>query len=199
MNIFVTGTDTDVGKTTVSAWICSNIKTKYLKLIQTGDDSDAATVKKYAPDTEMLPEVYKLRAPLSAYDAARLENKTLDVDRLQIDLDRAVIEGAGGVFVPIADNFLMIDAIKGTNSQALVVARSKLGMINHILLTIYVLKSKNIPMLGIVVSGNLDENIKETIEHFSGEKILAVLPENIDLSHFFETIPVPQQILEILS
>lgn len=199
MNIFITGTDTDAGKTTVSAWICSKIKTRYQKLIQTGDESDADTVKIFAPETDIIPEIYKLKAPLSAYDAAKLEKKFIDVQKIATTLDKSVIEGAGGLFVPIADNFLMIDAIKQTNSQVLIVARSKLGMINHILLTVYALHSQKLPILGIVICGNIDKNIKETIEYFSNEKILEVLPESENLSQMFRKAPLPPQILEILT
>lgn len=198
MNLFVTGTDTDVGKTTVSAWICSKIRTKYWKLIQTGGDSDAGTVKDFAPFTEIIPEIYKLQAPLSAYDAAKLEDALIDVAKFQIHQDKTVIEGAGGVLVPIADNFLIIDAIKQTNSCALVVARAKLGMINHILLTIEALKNRKIPTIGIVVCGNIEESIKKTIERFSGEKIIANLRDCNDLKILFEVTPLPQNILRIL-
>lgn len=198
MNIFITGTDTDSGKTTVSAWICSKIKTKYQKLIQTGADSDASTVRKFAPQTEIFPEIYKLQAPLSAYDAAKLENKAIDIEKFQLNLNNSVIEGSGGVFVPIADNFLMLDAIKLTKSKALVVVRSKLGMINHILLTIFALRTKSIPILGIVICGNIDKHITETIVHFSKEKILAILPESNNLQQLFENTPLPKEISEIL-
>ena len=198
MNIFITGTDTDAGKTTVSAWICSKIKTKYWKLIQTGNDSDAATIKNFAPDTEIIPEIYKLNAPLSAYDAAKIENVIIDVEKFQTDQNKIVIEGAGGLFVPIADNFLMIDTIKSTNSTALLVTRSKLGMINHVLLSVFALKNRKIPIIGIIVCGNIEENIKQTIEYFSKEKILAVLPESENPARLFTDTPVPQKILEIL-
>ena len=199
MNIFVTGTDTDAGKTTVSAWICSKIHTKYWKLIQTGNDSDSEVIRKFSPSTEIIPEAYRLKAPLSAYDAANKESVTIDIEKLTTAENRIVIEGAGGVFVPICDNFLMIDAIKGTNSKALVVARSKLGVINHILLTLFALKSKNIPIVGIIISGNIEENIKKTIEKFSGEKILAILPEQqSDLRPLFESTALPSEISEVL-
>ena len=199
MNIFVTGTDTDAGKTTVSAWICSKIRTKYWKLIQTGGDSDSEIIRKFAPNTEIIPEAYKLKAPLSAYDAANKESLAIDIEKLSTKKDKIIIEGAGGVFVPIADGFFMINAIKRTNSMALVVARSKLGVINHILLTIFALKSKNIPIIGIIISGNMEENIKKTIEKFSGEKILSVLPEiRGSFPRLFETTPLPSEILEVL-
>lgn len=199
MNLFVTGTDTDAGKTTVSAWICSNIKTKYWKLIQTGNDSDASTVKKFALNTEIISELYRLKAPLSAYDAAKIENISIDTKKFQTDHDKIVIEGAGGLFVPIADHFLMIDAIQRTNSAALLVTRSKLGMINHVLLSVSALKNRDIPMIGIVVCGKIEENIKRTIEHFSQESILAVLPESENLAQLFANTPVPSKILEVLT
>ena len=199
MNIFVTGTDTDAVKTTVSAWICSKIHTKYWKLIQTGNDSDSEVIRKFAPNTEIIPEAYKLKAPLSAYDAANKESLTIDIDKLTTNENKIVIEGAGGVFVPISDDFLMIDAIKRTNSMSLVAARSKLGVINHILLTISALKSRNIPIIGVVICGNMEENIKQTIEKFSKEKILTILPEHHgDLRPLFESTPLPKEISEIL-
>lgn len=199
MNIFVTGTDTDAGKTTVSAWICSKIHTKYWKLIQTGNDSDSEVIRKFAPNTEIIPEAYKLKAPLSAYDAANKESLAIDIDKLTTNKNKIVIEGAGGVFVPISDDFLMIDAIKRNNSKALVVARSKLGVINHILLTISALKNRNIPIIGVVICGNMEENIKQTIEKSSKEKILAILPEHHgDLGALFESTPLPTEISEIL-
>ncbi|MDE6431866.1 MAG: dethiobiotin synthase [Opitutales bacterium] len=199
MNIFVTGTDTNAGKTTVAAWICSKIRTTYWKLIQTGDTSDFEIIRRFAPGTKILPEAYRLRAPLSAYDAAKKENIVIDVERFRVNFDKVVIEGAGGIFVPITDNFLMIDAMKCTNSQVVIAVRAKLGIINHILLTVSALKANFIPILGIVICGDLTDDIQLTIEHFSSEKILAVLPESENLQEMFNSIPFPQQILKVLS
>ena len=199
MNVFVTGTDTDAGKTTVAAWLCSRIKTTYWKPIQTGDTSDSDVIRNVAPKTEILPNAYRLKAPLSAWDAARSEDIQIDVQRLEINRNRCVIEGAGGVFVPIAENFFMIDIIEKTRSTALVVARSKLGMINHLLLTIFALRNRKIPILGIVICGNIEQNILKTIEHFSDERILKILPETSDLKSLFETTPLPTEIVSVLS
>ncbi len=198
MNVFVTGTDTNVGKTIVSAWICSNVKTKYWKLVQTGSDSDSFTVRRFVKNCEIIPSLYTLRTPLSVYDAAKIERIEIDIGKFNTRFDKIVIEGAGGVLVPIAHDFLMIDAIKYTNSAALVVVRSKLGMINHVLLTINALKSRQIRIIGIIVVGSIEKNIKETIESFSGTKILSVLPETDDLEKLFATTPLPNEILEIL-
>lgn len=199
MNLFVTGTDTDVGKTVISAWICSKLNTSYLKLIQTGEDSDSSTVRRFAPKCEILNEIYNLSPPLSAYNAAQIEGVHIDTNKFFLDIDKTVIEGAGGVFVPIAENFLMIDAIKRTNSAALVVVRSRLGMINHTLLTVHALKTRQIDVIGIVVVGNVDEEIKTTIERFSVTKVLAVLPETNDLVKLLADTPLPHEILEVLT
>ena len=164
MNIFIAGADTDAGKTTVASWICSKTGAPYWKLIQTGDTSDSENVRKFSPNSKIFPEVYKFLAPLSAYDAAKKQNQAIDSFKFKINTAKTVIEGSGGVFVPIAENFLMIDAIKFTNSQVIVVARSKLGMINHILLTISALKSRFIPILGIIVCGDLDKDVINTIQ-----------------------------------
>ena len=199
MNLFITGTDTDVGKTTVSAWICSKIRTTYWKPIQTGSDADADVIQKFAPQTEILPNAYRLKAPLSAWDAARFEQRTIDVQKLRTDRDKILIEGAGGLLVPIAENFFMRDVIEQTHATALVVARSKLGMINHVLLTIFALHQRKIPVLGIAICGDVERNIRETIEHFSKVHILAVLPETNDLKALFGQTPLPSEILKVLS
>lgn len=199
MNVFVTGTDTDAGKTTVSAWICSKVQTTYWKIVQTGSCSDSDIIRKFAPNTEILPEACRLRAPLSAYDAAKEEHVAIDVCKFRTNRDKIVIEGSGGLLVPIADQFLMIDAIQSTHSQVVLVSRAKMGMINHLLLTISALRSRFIPILGLVICGNLDKNIQATIEHFSHEKILTILPETDNLEQVFKETPLPHSILEALS
>ena len=199
MNLFITGTDTDAGKTTVSAWICSKIKTTYWKPIQTGNDVDSDVIQKFAPQTKILPNAYRLKAPLSAWDAAYLEQATIDVQKLQTDRDKMLIEGAGGLLVPIAENFFMLDVIEQTHATALVVARSKLGIINHVLLTIFALHHRNIPVCGIVICGDIEKNIRETIEHFSKVRILAILPETNDLAALFDKTPLPSEITRVLS
>ncbi|MDR3046469.1 MAG: dethiobiotin synthase, partial [Bacteroidales bacterium] len=95
MNIFVTGTDTDVGKTVVSAWICRQVNARYWKPLQTGcaEDSDKQTVKTLSPQTELVSEIYRLKAPLSPYDAAQLEGLEIDINKiLETVPDKSVIE-----------------------------------------------------------------------------------------------------------
>lgn len=187
MNIFVTGTDTDIGKTITSAWICKNTAASYFKPIQTGDDSDANTIIQFSPTTHIIPNAYRLKAPLSVYDAAHLEGIDIDVDTIkrQCPPNNTVIEGAGGALVPITKNIMMADLINFLNAKALIVAKSKLGFLNHIFLTIEVLRARNIDILGIILNGNT--TLIDTIEHFSRCKVLATLTDLTAISN--EPIP----------
>ena len=195
MNIFITGTDTDVGKTITSAWICKNTSASYFKPIQTGDDSDADTVIRFSPQTQIIPNAYKLKAPLSAYDAARLEGVDIDIDTIkrQCPQNNTVIEGAGGALVPITKNIMMADLIGLLNAKALIVAKSKLGFLNHIFLTVEVLRSRNVDILGIILNGKT--TLINTVEHFSKCKVLATLADLNSIS----SEPIPPSIQSALT
>ena len=95
MRLFVTGTDTDVGKTVVSSWICMHTGAAYWKPIQTGNDSDSGVIQKYSTATVVIPEVYRLAAPLSPYNAAHCEGLEIDSHKLICHSNHVVIEGAG--------------------------------------------------------------------------------------------------------
>ena len=194
MNIFVTGTDTGIGKTTVSAWICAKTNAMYWKPIQTGDDSDSDTVYKFAPKSIILQNAYHLKAPLSAYDAARIENVNIDINQIikQCPQNRCVIEGAGGALVPITADTMMADLILPLKAKALIVAKSQLGFLNHIFMTVEVLKQRNIPIIGIVLNGETE--LIETIEQFSQCRVIAVLKDLNDMT----LLPIPNEILEQL-
>jgi dethiobiotin synthase len=200
MNIFITGTDTDVGKTTISAWLCMHTGVNYWKPIQTGSDVDGDVIRKFSPHTEIMEEVYKLKTPLSPYDAAKLENVEIDKNLFVKNLQNTVIEGAGGAFVPIAKNFLMVDLMKTCASEILVliVAKSRLGMINHLLMTVKVLEYYGLNILGIIINGKVENGVKCTIEEFSKSKVLAVIPHSNHLHRTLESTRVPSEILEVL-
>ncbi|MDR0742479.1 MAG: dethiobiotin synthase [Puniceicoccales bacterium] len=197
MNIFVTGTDTDVGKTTVAAWICQQVKVAYWKPIQTGNVRDSETVKILSPHTKIIDEAYRFSAPLSPYDAAKIDNISIDEKLLKRRINSTVIEGAGGILVPIKVGFCMADLVKLYNAKTIVVARSKLGVINHILMTMEVLKTRNIDILGIIINGQMETNIGQTIELFSGSKILAHIPHGNDLNGMLRSIRIPSEISEV--
>jgi dethiobiotin synthase len=198
MNIFVTGTDTDVGKTVVSSWLCMHTQASYWKPIQTGGNLDQVVITKFSPSTKIIPEVYILKAPLSPFDAAKKEHVSIGENALTLTVDKTVIEGAGGALVPIKENFYMADLVKLYRAKAIIVARSKLGVINHALMTGEVLKNRGIDVLGIVINGLLEDNIKQTIEYFSRLKILAVIPESNTLADTLRAMAVPSEISEVL-
>jgi dethiobiotin synthase len=198
VNIFVTGTDTDVGKTAVSSWICMHTNADYWKPIQTGNDSDKNVIARFSPHTRIIPEAYKLAAPLSPYDSANLEEVKIEIEVLKKNLRNTIVEGAGGALVPIAKNFCMADLIKTIEAKALIVAKSKLGTINHILMTAEILRARKIDIIGIIINGEMEDYIKATIEEFSKTKILAVIPRSDNLAETLRGIKLPSEIWEAL-
>lgn len=176
MKVFVTGTDTEVGKTLVCRWICANTGFPYWKPIQSG--SMASVDSNSLRDiTKVYPEIYSFKAFETPYLAAKLENTQIDLTRIKLpDSKHLVIEGAGGVFVNLNESEFIIDLIKMLHCSVLVVARSGLGTINHTLLTIRALKEFEIPILGIILNGLPHEENKLAIERHTGVPVLAQLP-----------------------
>lgn len=178
MQIFVTGTDTDVGKTIVSSWICLHTKADYFKPIQAGFDNgtDSETVSALA-GVSVHPETYLLTTPCSPHLAAEKEGLVIDIHRIQKpQTEKLVVEGAGGVMVPIHQNCLMRDLIKFLDMPALVVSSTRLGTINHTLLTLHALRDLNIPILGVVMTGDDPLDNARAIESYGDVEILAHLP-----------------------
>lgn len=179
---FVTGTDTDVGKTIVSALLTQQLDGFYWKPVQSGiiDIEDKETVQKIgniAPE-RVLPCAYELREPLSPHEAARRDGVKIDLAKIikpQVNAP-LVIEGAGGVFVPLNDHDLMIDLIKQMDCEVIVVARSGLGTINHTMLTLHALQNYKIPVKGVVLNGSLNPDNKNAIEQFGKVRILGEIP-----------------------
>jgi dethiobiotin synthase len=192
--IFVTGTDTGIGKTIVSAaLICAlrgREKVCYWKPIQTGieEDNDTETVRKLAncSDEEIFDKGFRLEKPLSPHLSARLANVEISVENV-LDLVEAderfwIVEGAGGVLVPLNERELMIDLIKALDLPVLIVARAGLGTINHTLLTLEALRARDLEIFGVIMNGARDEENRTAIEHFGNVRVLAQMPkfEKID-------------------
>lgn len=179
MQIFVTGTGTNIGKTLVSSWLCLHSRYKYFKPIQTGniEGTDSDFVSKIA-NVEIIPEIYSYKAPLSPHLASQLEGEIIDFNQISLPSNdnNIIIEGAGGIFVPINNQFLMIDLIKKLNLPVIIAASSLLGTINHSLMTISILKQYDIKILGVICSGPLNQDNYDAIEHFGKVKILATIP-----------------------
>jgi dethiobiotin synthetase/malonyl-CoA O-methyltransferase len=176
--VFVTGTDTHVGKTITSAWLCQHWQAQYWKPIQSGLDgpTDRSVVATLA-QVNTHPEAALLRAPLSPHLAAARENKTLSLAQFTLPAaPRLVVEGAGGCCVPINMQHTMLHLMQHLGLPALLVARSSLGTINHSLLSIQALHAAHIPVLGVIVVGPHNFDNCAAIEHFGKVPILAELP-----------------------
>jgi len=176
--IFVTGTDTGVGKTVVSAWLARNWEALYWKPIQTGaaEDNDSVSVARLAPEIPIHPPAVELQAPLSPQEAAKRERRRIDLSSLALPDPGGrplVVEGAGGVMVPINETALMVDLIARLGLPVLLVARSGLGTINHTLMTLEVLRRRRLPILGVVMNGQRNPGNRQAIEHFGAVPVLA--------------------------
>lgn len=184
MSYFVTGTDTDVGKTLVSSWLALHSGYSYYKPIQTGVNCGT--------DTEFLlslgvsniyEESYKFAEPLSPHLAAKLEGKKIDLASINIpDCDTLIVEGAGGVFVPINDRHFILDVMKKFALPVIIVTRSGLGTINHTLLTITAIQSMGLEIAGVVMNGDYNEENLCAIEYYAGIKVLANIPKLTSVS-----------------
>jgi len=177
--IFITGTDTDVGKTIISALLVLGLGARYWKPIQSGTEepTDAQKIQKMTGLEEeyFLPETYMLKAPLSPHLAARLERVTIDLNEIVLpDIEGPlIVEGAGGVMVPINDRHFMLDLIQKLSLPVLIVARSTLGTINHTLLTVDKLRQAGLEILGVVLNGPQNSGNKEAIEKYGRVNVLA--------------------------
>lgn len=159
MKIFVTGISTDVGKTIASSIIVESLEADYWKPIQAGDldNSDSHKIKSKISNlkSKIFENSYQLNTPASPHLAAELDGVVIDLEKIQepVTQNHLVIEGAGGLFVPLNDTDTIADLIR-TDYKVIVVSRHYLGSINHTLLTIEALKQRNIDIAGIVFNGN---------------------------------------------
>ena len=177
MKLFITGISTDVGKTIASAIIVEALQADYWKPIQAGDldNSDSHKIKRYiSNDKAVIHEnSYKLNTPASPHLAAELDGITIDLKQIKEPKtqNHLVIEGAGGLFVPINDTDCVIDLIQ-KDYKGIVVSRHYLGSINHTLLTIEALKNKKINIAGIIFSGEENKSSESIILNKTGVKCI---------------------------
>lgn len=180
--IVVTGTDTGIGKTVFAAALTGALGGNYWKPIQAGldDGSDSARVAELAgvPPEHILPEAYRLNTPCSPHRAAEIDGVTIDPDRLTPPATERplVIEGAGGVLVPVTRDLLYADLFARWRFPVVLVARTALGTINHSLLSIEALRSRGVAMIGIAFVGDPVEDSEATISAMGGVKRLGRLP-----------------------
>jgi len=177
---FVTGTDTDVGKTVVSAWLVAQLGANYWKPVQAGNhpETDSEIVRRLtevAAD-RILPEAYVLPEPIAPHEAARRAGVSIDMQKLIPPAsDRPlVVEGAGGLMVPLTDTAFVIDLADQLELPVILVARSTLGTINHTLLSIEAIRRRGIPLAGVVV--NETPHNRAAIERYGQVEIIAEIP-----------------------
>lgn len=181
MRFFVTGTDTDVGKTVACAWLMLHTGARYWKPVQAGlDETDEATVRRLtgAGDDRIAPTRYSLPEPLSPHEAARRAGIAIDIDSLHAPGGDAplVVEGAGGVLVPLNDEALVIDLIEQLRLPVILVCRTTLGTINHTLLSLKVLRARNIHVAGAILSGPDVPHNRAAIESYGRVRIVGHIP-----------------------
>ena len=201
MKIFITGTDTNVGKTLISSWIALHTGFAYFKPIQTGtnEGSDSLEVQKQS-NAKIYPEVYSYRDPLSPHLAAMIENNVIDMNKIVLPrASHLIIEGAGGVLVPMNGKYLMVELIKKLDAPVILVARTTLGTINHTLLSLEALRSRNIQVLGVIMNGEKNLQNSKAIEFYGRTSVLADFPklDNVSMSTL-QRVALSQQLKQIL-
>lgn len=176
--IFVTGIGTGVGKTVVSAVLVQALKADYWKPIQTGMEfgTDSERIKLLSNNEKSVfhPERYCFKAPIAPHASAKAENTYIDLDCINLPEtnNTLIIEGAGGLLVPLNEKHFMVDLIKKFDAEVVLVVQNYLGSINHTLLTIEAMKNRNLNILGIIISGVESKASEEIILDYSKLKLV---------------------------
>jgi dethiobiotin synthase len=179
---FVTGTDTDVGKTLVSAWLMTHLDAVYWKPVQAGaePETDSITVRRLAEVAadRILPEIYLLPDAMAPHEAARRAGVTIEMAKLAPPATNRLLiaEGAGGILVPLTGDDYVIDLAAQLQLPILLVARSTLGTINHTLLSIEALRRRGLPLAGVVMNGPETPHNRAAIERYGDVDVIAEIP-----------------------
>lgn len=187
MKLFITGISTDVGKTIASSIIVEALQADYWKPIQAGDldNSDSHKVKSQIsnPKSQIFENSYKLNTPASPHFAAEMDGISIDLKKIiePKTANHLVIEGAGGLLVPLNETDCIIDLIQ-KDYKVIIVSRHYLGSINHTLLTIEALKNRKINIAGIIFNGNENKSTESIILNKTGIKYIG----RIDQEPYFD-------------
>jgi len=181
---FVTGTDTGIGKTVISAMLTRALNATYWKPIQAGleEETDTEFVRRVTefPDSQIEAEQYRLKTPMSPHGAAEIDGVTIELGDFILpdhSTNHLVVEGAGGLLVPINERDMIIDLISFLQLPVVLVARSTLGTLNHTFLSLEALRRRNIPVLGVVMNGPRHQSNYEAIQHYGKIDVLAEIQE----------------------
>lgn len=180
---FITGTDTGVGKTVVSALLCVGLDATYWKPIQTGtsEGTDTETVMRLAqlPRDRTLPESYRFKPPVSPHLAAKWAGARIELRKIKTPAPvqgNLIAEGAGGVLVPLNRTQLMTDLMRHLNLPVLLVVRTSLGTINHTLLSIAALRAARLDVRGVIMVGQPNRDNRDAIEHYGKISVAGTVP-----------------------
>ncbi|WP_345952522.1 dethiobiotin synthase [Mucilaginibacter sp. PAMB04168] len=168
--LFITGIGTDVGKTIVSAILVEKLKADYWKPVQSGDlnNSDTMKVQSFVSNTisKFHPEAYKLTQPYSPHKSASIDGVVIDIYKFQLPetTNQLIIEGAGGLMVPLNNEHYVVDLIEKFGAEVVLVVKHYLGSINHTLLSLELLKQKKIKVRALIFNGEEDEYSESIIK-----------------------------------
>lgn len=182
LRVIVSGTDTGVGKTVFCAALADALGASYWKPVQAGleDETDSEIVQRLGrlPPERVLPERWRLQTPASPHRAAEVDNVAIAPDALEPPaLDGSmVIEGAGGLLVPLTREMLLADVFSRWRLPLILCARTSLGTINHTLLSIEAVRRRAIPLLGVAFIGDENTDTEGTITDFGRVRKLGRLP-----------------------
>ena len=175
MRYVVSGTDTNIGKTVFCAGLAGMLGARYWKPVQAGLPSDSEAVAELS-QVEIVPEAYRLQLAASPHQAAAEEGITIDADSLSPPQGPVVIEGAGGLMVPLNPHMLYIDVFARWKLPLILCARTRLGTINHTLLSIEAVRARQIPLHGVVFIGDANLESEQIITEIGQVKRLGRLP-----------------------
>lgn len=186
--LFITGIGTDIGKTLISAILVEKFKADYWKPIQSGDlhNSDTMKVKSLITNATSVfhPESYRLTQPFSPHKSADLDGISIELQSISLPKtsnNTLIIEGAGGLMVPLNNREYIVDLIQTLEADVILVIKNYLGSINHTLLSLELLKLKNIPVKGIIFNGENDSYSEQAILNHSKLSILGRVPFVVEL------------------
>lgn len=180
---FVSGIGTGVGKTIISAILCEALEADYWKPVQSGDadNSDSMMVQSLISNSNTVfhPERHVLTQPLSPHAAAEIDGVRISPRDFHLPTtERAlIVEGAGGLMVPLNENYLMIDLMEDLHLPVILVSRNYLGSINHTLLSIEALRLRDVHLAGIIFNGDTVTATETVIEHYTGVPVIGRIPE----------------------
>lgn len=181
---FITGTDTGIGKTLVSIGLALSLKADYWKVIQAGKPTDSDEACKFLENHRVHPPAYTFNQALSPNQAAKKENKKIDLNKIQVPKSNLlIVEGVGGAFVPLSNTQSQLDLILKLGFPSIVVAKSGLGTLNQSLSTLEILKLKSIKVLALILCGEPHPLNKKDLQVWSDVPIIWELPPLKNISN----------------